>query len=290
MSERMPVIFVGRREVHERTPRELLYPRLERARRKSASTARHSGRLRTLVCIAGYRGHGDGAAHGHDFGGSLRSCFAVRYGAPGDPALAREVQRLLPLRVELDETGGSITAPGPFSNTCIRPPIFPWFNSASTKHSRQIFTTDRTALRELRDAGVLILGSGDVCTTCTPMPGGSGRLPLSTGPCVSNARARVAHEGRSWPSHRLPVDGLDALLSIPTPEHYLPLLYVLGASEPGTSSVSGRRHRRWFGVDAQRAPRLKRVWRDTFKNGRQRRKPLRSKPACAPIVNPFAEA
>jgi 4,5-DOPA dioxygenase extradiol len=27
--------------------------------------------------------------------------------------------------------------------------------------------------------------------------------------------------------------GKDALLSVPTPEHYLPLLYVLGASMPG---------------------------------------------------------
>jgi 4,5-DOPA dioxygenase extradiol len=27
--------------------------------------------------------------------------------------------------------------------------------------------------------------------------------------------------------------GKDALLSVPTPEHYLPLLYVLGASFPG---------------------------------------------------------
>jgi 4,5-DOPA dioxygenase extradiol len=26
--------------------------------------------------------------------------------------------------------------------------------------------------------------------------------------------------------------GKDALLSVPTPEHYLPLLYVLGASDP----------------------------------------------------------
>jgi 4,5-DOPA dioxygenase extradiol len=27
--------------------------------------------------------------------------------------------------------------------------------------------------------------------------------------------------------------GKDALLSVPTPDHYLPLLYVLGAGEPG---------------------------------------------------------
>ena len=27
--------------------------------------------------------------------------------------------------------------------------------------------------------------------------------------------------------------GADALLSVPTPDHYLPLLYVLGAADPG---------------------------------------------------------
>jgi 4,5-DOPA dioxygenase extradiol len=37
--------------------------------------------------------------------------------------------------------------------------------------------------------------------------------------------------------HRLLVDyealGPDAVLSVPTPEHYLPLLYVIGTQQPG---------------------------------------------------------
>ncbi|HJY38147.1 MAG TPA: class III extradiol ring-cleavage dioxygenase, partial [Steroidobacteraceae bacterium] len=43
----------------------------------------------------------------HDFGGFPRELFAVDYPAPGEPALAREVQELLaPLDVELDDRWG----------------------------------------------------------------------------------------------------------------------------------------------------------------------------------------
>ena len=43
----------------------------------------------------------------HDFGGFPRELFAVRYPAPGDPALAAQVQQLLePLTVGADETWG----------------------------------------------------------------------------------------------------------------------------------------------------------------------------------------
>ena len=99
----------------------------------------------------------------HDFGGFPAELFAVRYAAPGDPALAREVQRLLPVAVELDDQWGldhgtwSVlrhmypAADIPvlqLSIDEIQPPEF---------HYRM-----GTALRALRDTGVLILGSGDI--------------------------------------------------------------------------------------------------------------------------------
>ena len=45
-------------------------------------------------------------------------------------------------------------------------------------------------------------------------------------------RERLA-AGDHAPLIDYPALGRDALLSIPTPEHYLPLLYVAGASEAG---------------------------------------------------------
>ena len=43
----------------------------------------------------------------HDFGGFPKELYQVQYPAPGDPALARQVQTLLaPLEVKLDEVMG----------------------------------------------------------------------------------------------------------------------------------------------------------------------------------------
>ena len=49
-----------------------------------------------------------------DFGGFPPELYQVQYPAPGDPELARRVQRLLaPLDVKLDNSWASITAHGP---------------------------------------------------------------------------------------------------------------------------------------------------------------------------------
>ena len=43
----------------------------------------------------------------HDFGGFSKELFQVQYPAPGDPELARRVQRMLaPLEVKLDQSWG----------------------------------------------------------------------------------------------------------------------------------------------------------------------------------------
>jgi len=50
--------------------------------------------------------------------------------------------------------------------------------------------------------------------------------------------------------------GPDAQLSIPTPDHYLPMLYVLGSRQQGEVSLSDRRRRRRVHIDADGAGRI----------------------------------
>ncbi len=89
-------------------------------------------------------------------------------------------------------------------------------------------------LRALRDEGILVMGSGDVVHNLHAYAwGGHPQEPYDWAlRFEATVRARLEAG-----DHASLVDygalGKDALLSVPTPEHYLPLLYVLGASFPG---------------------------------------------------------
>ena len=89
-------------------------------------------------------------------------------------------------------------------------------------------------LRPLRSEGILLLGSGDVVHNLHAYAwGGHPREPYDW---ALRFEAHV-RERLLAGDHAALVDygaaGRDALLAVPTPEHYLPLLYVLGASLPG---------------------------------------------------------
>jgi 4,5-DOPA dioxygenase extradiol len=89
-------------------------------------------------------------------------------------------------------------------------------------------------LAPLRDEGVLILGSGNLVHNLHTYAWGR-RMPDPYDWAV-----RFEHEARQMMlagEYKPLLDyeklGRDALLSIPTPDHYLPLLYVLGARQAG---------------------------------------------------------
>jgi 4,5-DOPA dioxygenase extradiol len=169
----------------------------------------------------------------HDFGGFPRELFAVEYPAPGDPVLAREVQQLLaPLEINLDERWG--LDHGTWSVLCH---VFPNADvpviqlSIDETRAPHFHYAIGQCLRPLRDAGVLIVGSGDIVHNLHAYAWG--RHPVEPYDWATRFESRVrdlieAHE------HAPLIDygslGKDALLSVPTPEHYLPLLYVLGAA------------------------------------------------------------
>jgi 4,5-DOPA dioxygenase extradiol len=172
----------------------------------------------------------------HDFGGFPRELFAIRYPAPGDPTLAAQVQKLLePLAVEADQDWG--LDHGTWSVLCH---VYPHADVPVVQLS--INETQPPAfhheigmrLRVLRDEGILILGSGDVVHNLhTYSWGGHPREPYDWALRLEASVRRGLESGDVGAVVNYLASGNDAQLSVPTPEHYLPLLYVLGASFAG---------------------------------------------------------
>jgi 4,5-DOPA dioxygenase extradiol len=172
----------------------------------------------------------------HDFGGFPRELYHMRYPAPGSPDLARRVQSLLaPLPVALDESWGldhgtwsvlTHVYPGAdipvvqLSIDATRPPSFHY------ETGRRIAT--------LRDEGVLVMGSGNLVHNLRTLDwSGSTAGPYDWAARFEVQARQMIEAGEHAPLldyHKL---GPDAQLAIPTPDHFLPLLHILGAQQSG---------------------------------------------------------
>ena len=181
----------------------------------------------------------------HDFGGFPRDLYQVRYAAPGDPALAARVQQLLaPFTVSLDHSWG--LDHGAWS---VLKHVFPEANvpvvqlSIDERQAPAFHHELGLRLRPLREDGVLVLGSGDVVHNLEAYAWGR-RVQAPYDWALrfeAHVRERLAAGDRAALIDYAAF-GRDALLAVPTPEHYLPLLYALGAShpdEPVTFPVEG---------------------------------------------------
>jgi 4,5-DOPA dioxygenase extradiol len=97
-------------------------------------------------------------------------------------------------------------------------------------------------LAPLRDAGVLILGSGNVVHNLGLIQWGADARPCDWATRFNEQLRAWLLAGRHEPLIEFERLGADARLAIPTPEHFLPLLYVLaqqGAGEALTLPVDG---------------------------------------------------
>ncbi len=172
----------------------------------------------------------------HDFGGFPRELYRVAYPAPGDPALASRVQSLLaPTPVGLDEEWG--LDHGTWSVLCH---VFPkadvpvvQLRIDETQPPAYHYDLGRR-LSPLREEGVLVIGSGNLVHNLHAY--GWGRHSMEPYDWAVRFEKVVRDLMRTGEHARLVAYeslGEDALLSVPTPEHYLPLLYVLGSRAPG---------------------------------------------------------
>ena len=168
----------------------------------------------------------------HDFGGFPRPLYEVQYPAPGDPELARRVQQLLaPLPVVLDERWG--LDHGTWSVLCHVYPdaVIPVVQLSIDEAQPAAFHYDiGQRLAPLREEGVLIVGSGNLVHNLHTYAWGK-HLPEPYDWAVRfEERAReILLSGEYGPLVHYEKLGREAMLSVPTPDHYLPLLYVLGA-------------------------------------------------------------
>jgi 4,5-DOPA dioxygenase extradiol len=172
----------------------------------------------------------------HDFGGFPRELFAVRYPAPGDAALAARVQQLLaPLPVSADLSWGLDHGTWSVLRHLFPHADVPVVQLSIDETQPPHFHYELGArLRPLREEGILLLGSGDIVHNLHAYAWG--RHPQAPYDWALRFEARV-REGLASGEHAPLIEyatlGRDAVLAVPTPEHYLPLLYALGASVPG---------------------------------------------------------
>lgn len=230
MNDRMPVAFAG----HGNPMNALADNQYTRAWNEMGRSMRHPRAI--LSISAHWYTQGSLVTANlspptiHDFGGFPQALFDVRYPAPGDASLTQRVVELLaPLDVSPTDEWG--LDHGTWSVLCH---MFPEASIPVVQLSIDRTVPPQTCLeigamlRPLRDEDVFILCSGNI---------------------VHNLRAFMSgatpHNGEAERFERYVADRLTdrdfeplaryeripgAHFSVPTPEHYLPILYAAGAS------------------------------------------------------------
>lgn len=236
MSERMPTLFIG-----HGSPENALADNAY-TRHLTALAADLPRPEAVLVVSAHYLSRGvevTSAAHPrtiHDFYGFPEALGRVQYPAPGAPALAEEVAVAL---------GGIADPEWGLDHASWSPMRHMWpdadiptfelsldLNTPAEKHYEL-----GSRLRELPDRGVLILGSGNVVHNLRAIdwshPHGGYDWNEAFDAAVADALAR-RDDSALVDYGSLP----GARLSVPTPDHYLPLLYAVAAAGTAAEAVT----------------------------------------------------
>jgi len=181
----------------------------------------------------------------HDFGGFPAELYRVQYPAPGSPELARRVKDLLaPLPVGLDDGWGLDHGTWSVLKHVFPDADIPVIQLSLDERQPPRFHYDiGRRLAPLRDEGVLVLGSGNLVHNLEAYAWGRRRAPPYDWALRFEELVRECL--RRGDDVKL-VDyedlGADAALSVPTPDHYLPLLDILGlrrSEDPVTFPVEG---------------------------------------------------
>jgi 4,5-DOPA dioxygenase extradiol len=166
----------------------------------------------------------------HDFGGFPRELYEVEYPAPGEPEVAARVRDLLAhVPAGLDNRWG--LDHGTWSVLCH---VFPGADvpvvqlSIDEAQPARFHYEVAKRLAPLRDEGVLVMGSGNLVHNLHTYAWGRRKVePFDWAVRFEEMARGLLLSGDHAPLVNYESLGEDARLSAPTPDHYLPLLYVI---------------------------------------------------------------
>jgi len=172
----------------------------------------------------------------HDFDGFPQNLYQVIYPAPGDPVLANRIHDLLsPHSIDLDDQWG--LDHGTWSVLCH---MYPKANipvvqlSIDRTKSAAFHYEIGKKLVPLRKEGVLIIGSGNLVHNLSAYDWGRHLAePFDWAVRFEEQLRELLLAEDDDPLINYKTLGNDAMLSIPTSDHYLPLLYVIACRKKG---------------------------------------------------------
>jgi 4,5-DOPA dioxygenase extradiol len=174
----------------------------------------------------------------HDFGGFPDALFAVEYPAPGDPDLAAEVAELAkPTRVALDreswglDHGSWSVLLHAFPNADV--PVVQLSIDAQQDFDFHFALGARLA--PLRERGVLIVGSGNIVHNLRAISWSNPDAGFDWAQRFDDAARAVLSE-RPSELARLR-EHPDYVRAVPTPEHFIPALYIAGLAAAGGETL-----------------------------------------------------
>jgi len=172
----------------------------------------------------------------HDFGGFPRELFEVQYPAPGSPELAARVQELMGDGVIADDRHWGLDH-GTWS---VLIHVFPKADipvvqlSINEAETAAFHYQTAKRLSALRDEGVLVIGSGNLVHNLHTYAWGRHNVdPFDWALRFEDKARELILADDHEPLIEYESLGRDAMLSAPTPDHYLPLLYILALKRDG---------------------------------------------------------
>jgi 4,5-DOPA dioxygenase extradiol len=171
----------------------------------------------------------------HDFVSFKGPVSTFEYPAPGDVALAQRVRGLLdPVPVAFDERWGYDHGAWSVLANAFSQADVPVVELSIDRTQPAAFHYDLAArLAPLRDEGVLVVGSGNVIHNIELMRGNWSDEPAGWAQRFDTDLRRRLERGDHAGLIAYEKLGPDAQLAVATPDHYLPLLYVLGLQRTG---------------------------------------------------------